>query len=224
MRAGSKRLANKNIRDFFGKPIFVYTLEHARKCRLFNEIMVSTESEEVTDLCAEYGLDIPFLRPHELATDTTQLVHVCAHVIEAYEERGRNFDNFCILWATAPMRTAEDIVNAYKMFDEETDAVVAITNYDLPVFCAMYMDDKYRLEPVFPQYMKLSSGEQPRAFCDNGSMCWVRVSAFLQYHTWLPPRLKGYWMPKYCSVDIETIEDWNLAGYYYQFYNKRIKK
>jgi N-acylneuraminate cytidylyltransferase len=224
IRMGSKRLKNKNIKEFFGKPIFLYTLEHASTCGIFDEIFVSTESELVAKMCADHGYDIPFMRPAELAQDTTKLVEVCAHALKEYEKRNQTFKNFCLLWATAPMRTAEDIVHAYKMLDEETDAVVAITNYDLPVFCAMYMDDQYRLDPVFPQYMKLSSGEQPKAFCDNGSMCWVKVRAFLKYHTWLPPRLKGYWMPRHRSVDIETIEDWRLTEYYYQLDNKGIKE
>jgi N-acylneuraminate cytidylyltransferase len=225
IRMGSKRLPYKNVRDFFGKPIFVYTIEHAKNSYLFDEIMVSTESDLVDEMCSEYGQYIPFMRPEELAADNIKLVDVCAHVLEEYEERGRRFDNFCMLWATAPMRSAEDIVNSYGMLDVETDAVVAVTDYDLPVFCAMHIDDKNRMKPIFPKYIRLSSPEQPRAVCDNGSMCWVKVKAFKEHKTWLPPELKGYWMPRHHSVDIETIEDWNLTEYLYQhhFLNKKIR-
>lgn len=169
-------------------------------------------------MCAEYGLQIPFLRPEELATDTAQLVHVCAHVIQVYEERGRTFDNVCILWATAPMRTAEDIINAYSMLDENTDAVVAITDYDLPVFCGMTIEDGQYLKPLFPEHQKLPSIKQPRAVVDNSSMCWVKVKAFKKHQTWLPPKLRGYWMPRTRSVDLDDQDDWDLLEFYYKKY------
>lgn len=225
IRAGSKRLENKNIREFFGKPIFVHTLEHAKDSGLFDEIMVSTESRKVRELCAEYGLETPFSRPRELAADQAQLVHVVAHVLEEYERQGRSFDNFCLLWATAPMRTGADIQKAYAMLqDDDTEAVVGITDYTLPVFCAMGINGKQRLKPLFPEYQKLPGGKHPRAVCDNASMCWVKTSAFHRHGTWLPPKLKGYWMPRWYSIDIDTIEDWNLAAYYYENYFLKEKK
>jgi len=218
IRSGSKRIANKNIRNFFGKPIFVYTLEDTRKCGLFDEIMVSTESIDVVELCVKHGLEVPFLRPEDLASDNAQLVDVCAHVIEVYEERGCFFDNFCLLWATAPMRTAEDIVNAYNMLDKKAEAVVAITDYDLPVFCAMSINEEHYLKPLFPECQKLPSIKQPRATVDNGSMCWVKVKAFKEHKTWLPPKLKGYWMPRSRSIDLDDQEAWDLLEFYYKKY------
>lgn len=216
VRMGSRRLPEKNIRPFFGKPIFVYSLEQARKADLFDEILVSTESRKVRELCAEHGLDLPFMRPDELATDTTQLVDVIRHVLDAYKDRGQTFDNFCLLWATAPLRTATDIRKAYQLLDPETEAVVGVTEYDLPVFCALEENQAGYLVPVFEEYQKLPARDQPEVSVDNGSLCWVRVSAFDKHGTWLPPRLKGYRMPRDVSVDIDTEEDWQLAEYYYR--------
>ena len=224
MRAGSKRLENKNFRDFFGKPIFVYTLEYARRSGLFDEIFVSTESEEVRNLCVKHGFDVPFLRPDELATDQAQLVHVIRHTLDTFEERGKEFENFCILWATAPMRTAQDIKSAHAMLEGDTEAVVGITDYDLPVFCAMRFSGDCLLEPLFPEYQKLPGSKQPKVVCDNGTMCWVKTRAFYEHGTWLPPKLKGYFMPRRYSVDIDTHDDWNLAAYYYENYFLKEKK
>lgn len=215
IRMGSKRLPRKNVRDFFGKPIFLYTLEAARNSGLFSEILVSTESEEVRDICRTNGLDLPFMRPDELANDKAQLVQVIEHVLGEYDKIGLYFDNFCILWATAPLRSNEDIQKGYSMLDVDADAVVGVTDYNLPVFCAQSMDDFGGLCPIFPDMLRLPSAKMPNAVCDNGSFCWVKVDSFKRHNTWLPPKIKGYWMPKNRSVDIDTEEDWKLAEYYY---------
>lgn len=161
-------------------------------------------------------MNLPFYRPKDLATDTAPLVHVCEHVIETYEKYGRVFEKFCILWATAPMRTGQDIIKAYDMLDEETGAVVAITDFDLPVFCALTREENNFMKPLFPEQQKLPSSKQPSAFVDNGSMCWVKVKSFKKYGTWLPPKLKGYWMPRNRSVDLDDQDDWDLLEFYYK--------
>ena len=156
------------------------------------------------------------MRPAELAADTCQLVDVLAHVLEEYEQRGQDFDNICLLWATAPMRTAHDIRGAYELLDEDTEAVVAVTDFDLPVFCALSENENGFLTPLFPDYQKLPSDGQPRVIVDSSSMCWTRVSAFREQGTWMPLKLKGYWMQRRVSVDIETEQDWELAEFYYR--------
>jgi N-acylneuraminate cytidylyltransferase len=186
--------------------------------------MVSTESQEIADLARKYGASVPFLRPAELASDTAQLVDVCDHVLVEYEARKTIFQNFCILWATAPMRTDRDIVKAFEMLDQDTDAVVSITEYDLPVFCAMEVSSDARLSPLFPDFQKLPSSRQPKAVVDNSSLCWVKVSAFKKHGTWLPPRLKGYEMPRSRSVDVDDLEDWELAEFYYKRHLAKSKK
>lgn len=218
IRAGSKRLPNKNVRDFFGKPIFLYTLEHARRSGLFDTILVSTESKEIADLCEELGFPVPFLRPPELASDQAQLVQVLNHVLQTFSNRGVEFDHFCMLWATAPMRTAEDVRNAYDMLtaEEEVEAVIGVTDYYFPPLCALREDEYGFLRAMFPEYMSLPSAEHPRSLIDNGSMCWVKVAAFREHGSWLPPRLRGYRMPRNRSVDVDEQQDWDLLEYYYR--------
>jgi len=216
IRLGSRRLPKKNIRQFFGKPIFLYTLEYAQQSGLFETIMVSTESEKVADLCKKNGYPVPFQRPKDLSTDDAQLVQVVEHVLDESHKRGKEFDNLCLLWATAPMRTDMDIRAAYDMLDNDTDAVVGVTDFDLPVFCALKENEAGFMEPLFQEYQKLPSNCQPRTVVDNSAMCWVKVSAFQRYKSWLPPKLKGYWMPRQRSVDVDTIEDWYILEFWYK--------
>jgi CMP-N-acetylneuraminic acid synthetase len=223
IRTGSKRLPGKNIKDFFGKPIFAHTLEHAKNSGLFDTIMVSTESSEVADMCRDLGFPVPFLRPPELATDQAQLVQVVAHALDSFADQGRNFDNVCMLWATAPMRDDEDICAAYDLLfqSEETEAVVAVTDYYYPPLCAMTTDQDGYLVPMFPDLISLPGSRHPATFIDNGSMCWVRSTAFRKHHSWLPPKTRGYHMPKCRSVDLDDDTDWDLLSFYHGKYGRK---
>jgi pseudaminic acid cytidylyltransferase len=221
VRAGSKRLLKKNLREFYGKPLFTYSINCALESELFDEIHVSTESDEVAAICVEYGITPEFMRPNCLATDTATLNEVCKFVIREYELRNKHFDKFCILWATAPLRTEKDISNGFKLLTDDTDAVVGVTNYDLPVFCAQQIGDNNNLTPIFPDMVNLSSRQFPKTVCDNGSFCWVKIDAYKKYGTWLPPRLSGYEMPRERSCDIDTEEDWKHALYLYEQFLKQ---
>ena len=218
VRQGSKRLQKKNTRSFFGRPMFAYTLDAARESGLFDKIHVSTESEDVAKMCSEMGLSIDFMRPHELATDEARLNDVCAYIIKEYGQRGFRFDNFCILWATAPMRTAEDIQKAYSMLKDDVEAVIGVSDYNRPVYVGQKIDENGNLTPLFSDMLRQPRSKMPKVICDNGSMCWVRTEAHKKHDTWLPPKLKGYYMPRYRSVDIDTQEDWDWAEYCYTHY------
>ncbi len=223
VRTGSKRLANKNLLDFFGKPMFIHTVEAARAAGLFSDVHVSTESPEVAEICEANDLEVRFLRDEELANDDASLESVCTFVLDTYRTLyDTEYDNFCLLWATAPLRTSEDITNAYELLSEDTDAVVSATTYDLPVFCAQEVDSEGFLVPRFPEMFWLPGQRMPPVFCDNGALCWVRVDAFRKEGTWMPRKTKPYMMEKARSVDIDTAEDLEMAKYRYnQLSNKR---
>lgn len=214
-RLGSKRLPRKNIKEFFGKPLFLYTLNSAIDSGLFDEIHVSTKSTEVVDLCEKAGMSPKFLRPESLATDDATLQMVFDYVINKYEALGYKFDNFCILWATAPFRTSKDIIDSYNMISTDVDGVIGVSNYDLPVFCAQKINSKKIISPLFPSEIRKSSKDFPKIVCDNGSLCWLKVSSFKKYKSWLAPNLLGYEMSREKSCDIDTLEDWNYAEYLY---------
>lgn len=220
VRMGSRRLPRKNVLDFYGKPLFVHTLEHAQRSGLFSEIFVSTESEEVRELCANRNLNLPFLRPSELAKGESSLTSVCIHALDEFEQRGKKFDNVCLLWATSPMRTDKDIIAAYFMLDDKCDAVVAVSEYNLPPFCAMRMAEDHMLKPMFPDLLMLPGEQVPSLVCDTGAMCWIKADALRKYKTWLPPKIKGYMMPREHSVDLDTKDDLKLLHTLYKEYIK----
>jgi len=155
------------------------------------------------------------MRPNDLATDDATLDQVCEFVLAEYKKHERTFEEFCLLWATAPMRTVEDIRNGYAMLTDKFDAVVGVTTYDLPVYCAQLINEHNKLTPLFPEMLHKPSQEMPEVVCDNGSFCWVKTDAFWRHKTWLLPRLCGYDMPRERSCDIDTEDDWHHAHYLY---------
>lgn len=216
VRTGSKRLPNKNILDFFGKPMFMHTVNAALESQLFDEIHVSTESELVADICTENNLPVHFLRPNALAGDTASLESVCLYVIDRFSsDFRRNFDNFCLLWATAPLRTSSDIVNSYGLLKDDSDCVVSVTSYDLPVYCSQQINEGGFLTPNFPDMFWLPGQEMPPVYCDNGALSWCRVEAFRREGVWMPKKSKPYFMDKSVSVDIDTKTDLDYARYLY---------
>jgi len=216
VRTGSKRLKNKNILDFFGRPMFIHTVEAAIKSGLFDEVHVSTESFEVVKICDQYSLPVRFLRDQKLANDTASLQSVCAYVLDTFRNKYNiTFDNFCLLWATAPLRTSQDITSSYELLTDESDGVVSVASYDLPVFCAQQTKKDGFLTPRFPDMFWLPSQKMPTVCCDNGALCWVRAKAFGEQGVWMPEKTKPYYMEKNRSIDIETQEDLDLAKYYY---------
>ena len=220
VRTGSKRLSNKNILDFYGKPMFMHTVEAAKKSGLFDEIHVSTESPEVIKICLDHDLPVRFLRKKNLASDEASLESVCFFVLDKYKnEYNIKFDNFCLLWATAPLRTSTDIIKSYEILSEQADAVVSVTTYDLPVFCAQEIDSDGFLVPNFPDMFWLPGQKMPLVYCDNGALCWVKVDAFRKEGSWMPKKTIPYMMDKLRSVDIDTEEDLNLAKYVFSQLN-----
>jgi len=196
--------------------MFVHTIDHAKSSGLFDEIHVSTESEEVARICEGEGVKPLFLRPNDLATDTATLQSVCEYVISNYELQDSYFDAFCMLWPTAPLRLVQDITASFSLLSDDIEAVVSVTDYDLPVFCAQRIDASSKLEPLFKDMLRLPSHDLPKVVCDSGNLCWVKTEAFKKHRTWLPPKLAGYHVPRTRSVDIDTAEDWLYAEFLYQ--------
>lgn len=118
-RGGSKGLPGKNIKELCGKPLIVYTIETALKSKIFDKVIVSTDSLEIAEIAKKAGAEIPFLRPKELATDTADSMDVLIHAIKFLEEKGEKFDYIMKLQPTSPLRTEEDIRKSVKLLFEK---------------------------------------------------------------------------------------------------------
>lgn len=213
-RKGSKRLPMKNIRPFFGKPVIQHTIEAALASKCFQRIIVSSNDQLALETAEKMKVEA-WPRPEELARDSSTLKDVCFHVLNRLGPE--RVDAFCLLLATAPMRGGHDIEAAYQILvGQEAGCVMGVTDYSISPFYALKKDSDGFLQMLHPEMAGVQSQHFPETLADNGSMYWCDRGYFLEYGTFYGPHLKGYVMPRYCSVDIDTEADWDLAEYYYK--------
>jgi len=221
IREGSTRIPQKNFRDFFGKPMFLYTYEAAKESGLFEDIVISTDSKKVLAICKARGVTVPFVRPDALASDQASLNDVCLHTLEEMKKKGKQYDNFCLLWATAPMRDCQDIRAAFDLLagNAETEAVTGVTDC-YQYYPAHIVDAQGYIQPLvcLENMTTVRTQDVPKTFVDNSSMCWTRCESFFKQKTWMPKKTKGYYMPRHKSVDLDTHEDLEILSFYFAKY------
>ena len=210
-RGGSKRLPRKNIIEFLGRPIIAHTIEAALQSACFSRVIVSTDDVEIAEISARYHHDW-VMRPAALATDEARVADVCEHLLREEAEQGRTYDVLSVLYATAPLRTADDIrsVVSYVQSKKYTSAM-AVTSYSLPVHQALICRDS-GVEMVFPDIFFRRSNELPEYCVDNGSTYAVTTEFFLKAKELTSPNLAVHMMPRSRSVDIDTWDDYLLAN------------
>lgn len=212
-RAGSKRIPDKNIRDFFGRPIIAYSLEAARHSGLFGEIHVSTDSERIRDVVETLGYPAAFARPSELADDHAPLRDVLRYVRDRYAALGRRFDCICRLSACAPLIEAADLVAAERLFaaHEGKHAVTAVTRFPAPLDRAFALDESGLLRPLRDDRLFERSQDLDTAYYDSGTFALLAPTHLdLEGPAFYQNRL-GYVLPRAKGVDIDEPEDWAFA-------------
>jgi len=210
-RGGSKRLPRKNVLPFLGKPMILHTIEAAYDCGLFDHILVSTEDREISEVVRKSTADL-LIRPEELATDHATVVEVCLHALEVLSRDGFEPEFLCCLYATAPLRSAEDIKGTFEvMISNGATAAMALTHYPIPAWWAMKRDEQGFLSFMWPDLAEKTNNEVPELVVDNGSTYWVRTKTFLEEKTFCTTRSVGYVMPFHKSFDIDTSYDLHLT-------------
>lgn len=136
-RSGSKGLPDKNIRPVNGKPLLAYTIEAALESGCFDTVHVSTDSERYAEIARQYGADVPFLRSAALATDTASTWDAVREVLARYDELGKRFDTMMLMQPTTPLRTGEDVKEAYALLQKkQAKSVIAVCEVDhSPLWC-----------------------------------------------------------------------------------------
>lgn len=213
-RGGSKRLPRKNVLPFLGKPMIVHTIEAAFETGLFARIVVSSDDEDILDIASEAGAELE-MRDPELATDNATVSQVCRNFLNKEQRKGHHHDILCVLYATAPLRTSEDIKAVVSLVSTgKTETALATNAYSQPPNQALKIMDEQLLAPMWPDVVDLNSKDMPPLCVDNGSTYAVRVEQFLKTGSFIGPDTRGHLMPAWRSVDIDTQEDLELAKFY----------
>lgn len=207
-KGGSTRLAKKNIRLLGGKPLLAWAAEAAQQSGVIDRLIISTEDESIADVASQLGLEVPFLRPEELARDPAGVVDVALHALAELRSQGEQYETLVIMLPTCPFRTAEDIRGAMSLFhSSRAQFLMSVSPYPHTPFAAMSLDEADRLTPFFPEYIGKKSQELPTAYRCNGALHILNVAAFERERSYYAQPLIGFPMPRERSIDIDTESD-----------------
>ena len=213
-RGGSRRLPRKNLLAFLGRPIMAHTIAAALETRAFARVIVSTEDREIAAVAIEAGAEV-HEREASLASDAARVVDVCLAVLESEERAGRVHDVFACLFATSPLRRAEDIQAVLApVLSGATDFAMAVTSYPLAPHQALRRSADGSLAAMWPELIERRASELDPLVVDNGSTYVCRVAPFRKAKTFYGPGLRGHLMPRERSVDIDEQADYELACHY----------
>ncbi len=217
-RKGSKRVKNKNMRDLMGKPLIAYTIETAKKWGRADRIIVSTDSNEIAKISREYGAEVPFMRPNELASDTAPKLPVIQHAVKYLkDEENEEFDLVVDLDPTSPLRTVEDLENAYNIMTQKNSInlfSVCLARKN-PYFNMVELDDKEyahlskKLEnPVFRMQ------DTPKVYELNASIYIYWTKYLFDMESVINDGSIIYEMPDERSIDIDSEVDFKMVEFF----------
>ncbi len=211
-RSGSKGLRNKNIKYLNGMPMISYSIKAALESDLFDEVMVSTDSCEYADISKSYGAKVPFLRSKENSGERSGTWDVVREVLECYNNIGDVFDTICLLQPTSPLRTADDIVNAYKLFiDRKAIAVISVCETDHPKTWCRKINNDLSLDGFIDRVNGKRRQEEGCFYRINGAIYIVNVEELLKDDFLYRNGCFAYKMNKRKSIDIDDEIDFLLA-------------
>ena len=216
-RGGSKRILKKNIKDFHGKPLISYSIEIAKRSKLFNRIIVSTDDMMIADIAKKYGAEVPFMRPKELADDFSSSGDAVEHAIKFLQEEGEKIDFVCTVYATAPLLQEEYLIKGYEALNKNSDARIAFsaTSMPFPIQRTFKITSDGRCQMFWPENFQKRSQDLEEAFQDAGEFYWERIGMEAKDITFGKESIPII-LPRYLVQDIDTLEDWKRAEIMYR--------
>lgn len=211
-RGGSKRIPRKNIRPFLGKPMIAWPIEAALASGCFAHVLVSTDDPEIAAVAQEYGAEVPFLRPAELADDFVHAYKPARHMLEWAIQQWGEIPAFAHIYPTAPLLTPEVIREGQRRIREGKRFVYTAQHINFPIYHVVIRNTDGEIQHLFsPEQVNFRSQDMPPAFIDAGQLYWFDTAAFLKEETSISEGVDLIALPFERALDIDTEEDWRLA-------------
>lgn len=212
-RGGSKGIKKKNICNLSGKPLIAYTIEEALKSKYIDKIIVSTDCEEIAKVSMKYGVKIPFLRPKELAQDTTSTLDVVLHAVD-FMNKNEKGDVLVLLQPTQPLRTTEDIDGAIEFFYcKGKRSLVSISEVNEHPILMRSLDDMGMVHSLLKKSSTIRRQEMDIVYKVNGAI-YINTISEITKETSFNDNELGFVMKKSHSVDVDEMVDVSIAEYY----------
>lgn len=210
-RGGSKGIPGKNIKLLGGKPLIQYTIEAAMDVFPSEQIIVSTDSEEIKSVAEACGITVPFIRPAHLSSDTASSYDVLLHAMNYAEASGIIFDSIVLLQPTSPFRTAHHIKEALKLYSPDLHMVVSVQESDENPYYSLFEESENGFLEKSKEGNFTRRQDCPSVYSYNGAIYIINPDQLKQKTLGEFTKVKKYVMPKADSIDLDTELDWKLA-------------
>lgn len=225
-RSGSKRIANKNIKNFYDRPIISWSIQLAIESKLFENVIVSTDSQEIATISTLSGAEVPFLRPAELSDDHTTTLDVVQHAIKNFEKAFYLPDFVCCLYPTTPLLRVQDLTKSFEILkarDDQSLFCQAVAEFPSDIQRALTVGKDFKLHQVDKKQEFFRSQDLEKHFYDAGQFYWGYSKNWLEKNSIRESSL-AYILPKWTSVDINSESDWEQAELLFELLRKSESK
>lgn len=209
-RSGSKRIINKNIKIFEGKPIIYYSILAAKLSGIFDKIIVSTDSKKIASISKKFGAEVPFLRSKKLSKDRTSIVEVISQELKKLKIRPNSSTKVCCIYPTAPMLKKFFLKEGYKKLTKNYDYVLSVKKEDSRILRGFY-ENKKKIIPINKKTKNKRSQNLENVYVDSGQFCWGFARSWLRNKSCYELKSTFVDIPDKYVQDIDTIEDWKKA-------------
>lgn len=210
-RGGSKRIPRKNIKHFLDKPIIAYSIQAALSSKLFDEVMVSTDDEEIAAIASKYGAKVPFFRSADNAGDFATTADVIKEVITCYKDIGQHFDFTCCIYPTAPLIRPDTLLKSYDLLVQNSyQTVFPVVMFSFPIWRALNIENG-KAKMYWPENRSKRSQDLPKAWHDAGQFYWLNTAGFMNDPVLYSSNSGVIELSDLEVQDIDNLVDWQLA-------------
>ena len=219
-RGGSKRIPKKNIKNFLGKPIIAYAIETAINSKLFDEVMVSTDDDDIIKIAKSYGAKVPFKRSEKNADDYATTIDVITEVISSYEKINRKFKYACCIYPCTPLLTIDKLKQSFSLLEKyKLDCVFPIVRFGFPIQRAVRLNQNGLVEMFQPEHLITRSQDLEASFHDAGQFYSFNVNNLISKQKLLTDFTGHIEISEMEAQDIDNLIDWKLAEVKYKIIN-----
>lgn len=213
-RSGSKGIKNKNIKELNEKPLISYTIEVARESEIFEDIVVSTDSEKYAEISKEYGAIVPFLREEKLSSDTASSLDVILDVLEKMEKLGKRYETLVLLQPTSPLRTVENLKEAYNLYlKNKANAVVSVCEMEHSPLWSNILPIDNKMDGFLKKIGNKNRQQLEKYYRINGAIYIANIEYFKRYKDFYYKNSYAYIMSRENSIDIDEEIDFKIAEF-----------
>ena len=214
-REGSKRIKHKNIKSFLGKPIISYSIKCAKESKIFDRIIVSSDSEKIIKIAKKFGAETPFTRPKNISKDSSSTIDVIKHAIKWLQKNGNKPKFICCIYATSPLMLPEDLKKSLKII-KKNKFVIAVSKYSYPIQKSFYLI-KNKIKLYNPLSRSISSQKLKDTYHDAGQFYWATTKTWLNKKSILNNNSYVFKLPQMRVQDIDSLDDWKIAEKLFKF-------